>query len=132
MTRKQKEIALQLENLVHQRFNKESLEEKLSEIFKEEIHIELGYEDVEDFPDYDYMFSSDNEEYGGDFDIYVLMHKNLQRDCFGNEMYVTEVGYDFSFVEERELNVIDFEENIVIDVDIHTQPITHKIIIIKE
>ena len=132
MTRKQKEIALQLENLVHQRFNKESLEEKLSEIFKEEIHLELGYEDVEDFPDYNYMFSSDNEEYGGDFDIYVLMHKNLQRDCFGNEMYVTEVGYDFSFVEERELNVIDFEENIVIDVDINTQPITHKIIIIKE
>ena len=129
MTRKQKEIALQLKNLVHQRFNKESLEEKLSEIFKEEIHIEFGYEDVEDFPDYNYMFSSDNEEYGGDFDIYVLMHKNLQRDCFGNEMYVTEVGYDFSFVEERELNVIDFEENIVIDVDINTQPITHKIII---
>ena len=131
MTEKQREIAQQLEDLVHQRFNKETLEKRLSDIFKEEIHIELGYEDVEDFPDYNYMFSSDNEEYGGDFDIYVLMHKNLQKDCFGNDMYVTEVGYDFAFPEEKDLNVDDFEEKIVINLDITTQPITRKLIIIK-
>jgi hypothetical protein len=94
MTEKQIEIAKQLESLVQQRFNKETLEKKLSEIFNEPIKIELGYEDVEDFPDYDYMFFSNNEEYGGDFDIYVLMHKNT--DFLNNTMYVTEVGYNFN------------------------------------
>lgn len=85
-----------LEKLVHNRFSVESLEKKLSEIFDgEEIHIELGYIDVEDetAPDWNYMFTSEQDVIGGDFDIYVLMQRN--KDCNGNTMYVTEVGYEF-------------------------------------
>jgi hypothetical protein len=90
----QREIKLALESLVHQRFNKESLEEKLSQIFNEKITIELGCEDVEEFPDWNYMFTSEQPIIGGDFDVYVLMQKN--KDMLGNTMYVTEVGYEFT------------------------------------
>ena len=93
---RQVDIINKLEKLVHNRFSVESLEKKLSEIFGgEEIHIELGYIDVEDetAPDWNYMFTSEQDVIGGDFDIYVLMHRN--KDISGNTMYVTEVGYDF-------------------------------------
>ena len=88
-------IIKELEKLVHQRFNKETLEKKLSEIFKEEIHIELGCEDVDYLTDWNYMFYSTNEKYGGDFDIYVLMHKNIGQSDNGTTMYITEVSYEF-------------------------------------
>lgn len=93
---KQMLIIQKLERLVHKRFSVESLEKKLSEIFGgEEIHIELGYLDVEDetASDWNYMFTSEQDVIGGDFDIYVLMHRN--KDNSGNTMYVTEVGYEF-------------------------------------
>ena len=93
---RQVDIINKLEKLVHNRFSVESLEKKLSEIFGgEEIHIELGYIDVEDetASDWNYMFTSEQDVIGGDFDIYVLMHRN--KDISGNTMYVTEVGYDF-------------------------------------
>lgn len=89
-------IIQKLERLVHKRFSVESLDKKLSEIFGgEEIHIELGYIDVEDetAPDWNYMFTSEQDVIGGDFDIYVLMQRN--KDNNGNTMYVTEVGYEF-------------------------------------
>lgn len=89
-------IIQKLERLVHNRFSVESLEKKLSEIFGgEKIHIELGYLDVEDetAPDWNYMFTSEQDVIGGDFDIYVLMHRN--KDNNGNTMYVTEVAYEF-------------------------------------
>lgn len=89
-------IIQKLERLVHKRFSVESLEKKLSEIFGgEEIHIELGYLDVQDetASDWNYMFTSEQDVIGGDFDIYVLMHRN--KDNNGNTMYVTEVGYEF-------------------------------------
>ena len=92
----QRDIIHKLEKLVHNRFSVESLEKKLSEIFGgEKIHIELGYIDVEDetAPDWNYMFTSEQDVIGGDFDIYVLMQRN--KDCNGNTMYVTEVGYEF-------------------------------------
>ena len=92
-TNKQLEIINQLEGLVHYRFNKKTLEKKLSEIFNEPIKLVLGYQDVKDFSDYDYMFTSDKEEIGGDFDIYILKHKHT--DINGNTWYVTEVGYEF-------------------------------------
>ncbi len=93
---RQVDIINKLEKLVHNRFSVESLEKKLSEIFGgEEIHIELGYVDVEDetAPDWNYMFTSEQDVIGGDFDIYVLMQRN--KDNSGNTMYVTEVGYEF-------------------------------------
>ena len=82
-----------LDKLVHCRFNKETLEQRLSEIFGEKITIELGCEDVDYLTDWNYMFTSEKPIIGGDFDIYVLMHRN--KDSSGNTMYVTEVGYDF-------------------------------------
>ena len=93
---RQVDIINKLEKLVHKRFSVESLEKKLSEIFGgEKIHIELGYLDVEDetASDWNYMFTSEQDVIGGDFDIYVLMHRN--KDNNGNTMYVTEVGYEF-------------------------------------
>ena len=93
---RQVDIINKLEKLVHKRFSVESLEKKLSEIFGgEEIHIELGYLDVEDetASDWNYMFTSEQDVIGGDFDIYVLMQRN--KDNNGNTMYVTEVGYEF-------------------------------------
>lgn len=90
---KQKVITIKLESLVGRRFSKKTLENELSKIFHEEIKIDLGYTDVDDFPDWNYMFTSENDEYGGDFDVYVLKHKNT--DFLGNDLYVTEVGYDF-------------------------------------
>lgn len=93
---RQVDIIHKLEKLVHNRFSVESLEKKLSEIFGgEEIHIEVGYIDVEDetAPDWNYMFTSEQDVIGGDFDIYVLMQRN--KDWNGNTMYVTEVGYQF-------------------------------------
>ena len=93
---RQVDIIHKLEQLVHNRFSVESLEKKLSEIFGgEEIHIELGYLDVEDetASDWNYMFTSEQDVIGGDFDVYVLMHRN--KDNSGNTMYVTEVAYEF-------------------------------------
>ena len=93
---RQVDIIHKLEKLVHNRFSVESLEKKLSEIFGgEEIHIELGYLDIEDetAPDWNYMFTSEQDVIGGDFDIYVLMQRN--KDKNGNTMYVTEVSYEF-------------------------------------
>lgn len=92
-TEKQIAIVIALESLVHRRFNKESLEKKLSDIFGQPITIELGCEDIDYLPDWNYMFNVENDEIGGDFDIYVLMHRN--KDIWGNTMYVTEVGYEF-------------------------------------
>lgn len=89
-------IINELEKLVHNRFSIESLEKKLSEIFGgEEIHIELGYLDVKDetASDWNYMFTSEQDVIGGDFDIYVLMQRN--KDINGNTMYVTEISYEF-------------------------------------
>lgn len=100
-TEKQQKVAMELENLTNHRFNVESLKKKLTEIFGKEIDgFELGYEDVEDFSDWNYMFSVEDDEIGGDFDIYVLMHRSViefgTNDTFGNSFYVTEVGYEFT------------------------------------
>lgn len=100
-SKKQESIAMALENLTNHRFSVESLKKKLTEIFGKEIDgFELGYEDVTNFPDWNYMFSVEDDEIGGDFDIYVLMQRNFivhnTTDEFGNTFYVTEVGYDFA------------------------------------
>ena len=96
--KKQEHIKEELEKLVHKRFGKESLEKKLSEIFSgEEIHIELGCEDVDYLTDWNYMFSSEQDVIGGDFDVYVLMHKNNRKGGWNgtDEFLVTEVSWEF-------------------------------------
>lgn len=89
-------IIQKLERLVYKRFSVESLEKKLSEIFGgEEIHIELICEDVDYLTDWNYMFTSNQDVIGGDFDIYVLFHKD-KRAGFDNATFmVTEVAYEF-------------------------------------
>lgn len=89
------EVVDALDNLLHKRFNKESLEKKLSEIFEEDIHISLGCEDVDYLTDWDYMFTSEREDIGGDFDIYVLFHKDMRKGWNDAQFMVTEVAYDF-------------------------------------
>lgn len=85
-----------LANLVHKRFNKESLEKELSNIFNgEEIHIELGCEDVDYLTDWNYMFSSEQDEIGGDFDIYVLFHKDRRAGLDNATFMVTEIACEF-------------------------------------
>jgi hypothetical protein len=102
MTDKQKEIVVALENLVFKRFNEDTLFAELKKIFEEEdnLTLELGYEDVEDFSDWNYMCSvENNSDVGGDFDIYILYQRNYlkygRKDTFGNTFMVTGVGYEF-------------------------------------
>lgn len=84
-----------LNQIVHTRFNKETLEQTLSEIFNEPITIELGCEDVDYLTDWNYMFTSNNSEYGGDFDIYVLFHKENRKGFDGATFMVTEINCEF-------------------------------------
>lgn len=84
-----------LNQIIHARFNKETLEQTLSEIFNEPITIELGCEDVDYLTDWNYMFTSNNSEYGGDFDIYVLFHKENRKGFDGATFMVTEINCEF-------------------------------------
>lgn len=93
---KQNMIKNELESIVFKRFSKESLEKKLTEIFNEPIKIELICEDVDYLTDWNYAFSSKQDVIGGDFDIYVLMHKNNKAHEFDNSTFlVTEVNWEF-------------------------------------
>jgi hypothetical protein len=93
-TQKQKDTINFLESLVHNRFNIDTLNTKLSEFFNEEIKAELiDNPDDEVLCDWNIMFNSDNEETYGYFDIYVLMHNRPSYD--GATFYVTEIGYEF-------------------------------------
>ena len=92
MTEKQIEIADKLESLVHPRFSISTLETELSKIFGETIKLEESSDN--DLSDWNFIFSSNNEDYGGVFDIYVLKHKNKSQ-LDNSTMYVTEVGYEF-------------------------------------
>jgi hypothetical protein len=95
MTEKQRIIASALEQLVYGRFSKETLEEQLSMVFEEPITIELGCEDVDYLTDWNYMFTSNHKEWGGDFDIYVLFHKENRKGFDGATFMVTEINCEF-------------------------------------
>lgn len=87
-------IIIKLESLVGRRFTKKSLEQGLSKIFNEKITLVLSGQDYKTAPDWNYIFCSNNKNYGGDFDVYVLKQKHKD-NIVGNTLYVTEVGYDF-------------------------------------
>ena len=81
-----------LENLVHRRFNIETLKKELDEIF--DTNVELYPSDsemVELLGDSCYTFAIGVDF--GVFDIYYLPHKCTDEN--GNDFYVTEVGYSF-------------------------------------
>lgn len=105
MTPRKKEVVKFLESLVHNRFDIETLDAKLSEHFNEQIHVEnvsqaridSGEEDDE-LADFNLMFDSKNQETYGYFDIYFLP---MRREGFdGATIYVTEVGYEFDGGDE--------------------------------
>ena len=95
MTSEQKKVVAFLEDLVHSRFTKEELDEKLSKFFDEKIEIEnisqekIDNEDSDELADFDWMFNSEKGETYGYFDIYMLPTREE------GKWYVTEVGYEF-------------------------------------
>ena len=105
MTPRKKEAVKFLESLVHNRFDIETLEAKLSDHFNEQIHVEnvsqsridSGEEDDE-LVDWNLMFTSENQETYGYFDIYFLPMRRAGFD--GATFYVTEVSYEFDGGDE--------------------------------
>ncbi len=94
------EIIEFLEKLVGLRFSEDSLNNVLSEFFREKIkvynasqgRIDNG-EDDDELTDWNLMANVSNEVAAVDFDIYILP---MRREGFdGATMYVTEVGYEF-------------------------------------
>lgn len=93
--KKEYDIRTNLEELVGSRFNKESLEEKLTEIFGVPIVVEDISEKEDELCDYNFVgcFDIPEKELYGYFDIYFL--KMRRPDFDGSDIYVTEVGIDF-------------------------------------
>lgn len=95
MTARHKQVVKFLEGLVGQRFNLDTLNEKLSKHFGEKIKCGFVNEndDTNELVDWNIMFDSEKDETYGYFDIYVL---KMRRPGFdGATFYVTEVGYEF-------------------------------------
>ena len=89
------DIRVGLESLVGSRFNKESLEKELTEIFGIEIVLEDISHDEDELGDYNFLGSFDipERELYGYFDIYFL---KMRRPGFdGADIYVTEVAIEF-------------------------------------
>lgn len=103
-TLKQTKVINFLESLVHNRYSMEQLNEEVSKVFNQKINIENNTQirleggdfDVdEDLPfDWNLMFNvEDGTEISGYFDIYMLP---MRRAGFnGEDMYITEVSYEF-------------------------------------
>lgn len=92
---KQIDINLALEDLVGQRFNKETLEAKLAVIFKQPITVEDISKDDDELSDFNLLTNFDNEETNmfGYADIYYLP---MRRAGFDEAVwYVTEVAVQF-------------------------------------
>lgn len=101
MTPTQNKIRRQLNDLIHSRFNVSTLEKKLSNIFHEDIKLELS--DNEDISDWNYIFESHNPFYGGVFDIYFLKQQSVGFDK--SDIYITEVNCEF---DKPNIECIDF------------------------
>jgi hypothetical protein len=93
--KKEHEINVQLEDLVGLRFNKKSLQKKLSEIFGTKIVLEDISKKEDELADYNFVggFDIPDRELYGYFDIYFL---KMRRPGFdGAKFYVTEVAIQF-------------------------------------
>lgn len=89
-TKRQKEVIKFLEELVHSRFNLDTLNQTLSEFFGEDIKAEFVDNDC---ADWNIMFNSEKEDTYGYYDIYVLKMKNI--GFTGADFMVTEVAWEF-------------------------------------
>ena len=93
--KKEHDIRVGLEDLVGSRFNKESLEEKLTEIFGVPIVVDDIHDDADELVDYNFLggFDIPERELYGFFDIYFL---KMRRPGFDNaDIYITEVAIEF-------------------------------------
>ena len=95
LTNREKPIAEALDKLVGTRFNKETLEAKLTEIFGHKAEVECITQEDDTYPDYNLITSFDIRDKGifGYADIYFLPMRRTGFD--GATFYVTEVGYEF-------------------------------------
>ena len=84
-----------LESLVGSRFNKKSLEAKLTEIFGASTKVANISKKDDELTDFNFMGEMKNDPIGlfGYFDIYFLKHRKVGHD--GAEFLVTEVAYQF-------------------------------------
>ena len=94
------EVMSFLEGLVGQRFNMQSLNDKLEKVFNQKVELQNTSllreqeNDDDDLSDYNLMFNiEDGSEQSGFFDIYMLPMRRKGFD--GADMYITEVGYEF-------------------------------------
>jgi hypothetical protein len=96
MDKLQKQIATYLEELVGKRFNEETLNKRLSDIFKWDVKVEDISNKEDELADYNFVFGfgkdEDSELYGYG-DIYFLKMRMEGYD--GSTFYVTEVNVDF-------------------------------------
>ena len=92
---KQIDVTIALEDLVGQRFNKETLEAKLSTLFKQPITVEDISREDDELSDFNLLteFGNADSELYGYGDIYFLKMRNEGFD--GATFYVTEVNVDF-------------------------------------
>lgn len=89
------DIRVELEDLVHTRFNKESLEKKLTDIFGVDITLEDISREDDELADFNFLghFDIPEKDLYGYFDIYFL---KMRRPGFDNaDIYVTEVAIEF-------------------------------------
>ena len=95
MNKLQKQIATLLEELVGKRFNEETLNHRLTDIFQWDVKVEDISDKEDELSDYNFVFGfgdTDSELYGFG-DIYFL---KMRREGFDDAtFYVTEVYVDF-------------------------------------
>ena len=95
MDKLQRQIATLLEELVGKRFNEETLNHRLTDIFQWDVKVEDISDKEDELSDYNFVFGfgdTDSELYGFG-DIYFL---KMRREGFdGTTFYVTEVNVDF-------------------------------------
>ena len=92
----EKQVGQVLETLVGQRFNEETLNKRLSDLFQWDVKVEDISNKEDELADYNFVFAfgkdEDSELYGYG-DIYFL---KMRREGFdGATFYVTEVNVDF-------------------------------------
>jgi len=89
------DIRVNLEDLVQSRFNKETLQQRLTEIFGTSIELEDISREDDELADFNFLghFDIPEKDLYGYFDIYFL---KMRRPGFDNaDIYITEVAIEF-------------------------------------
>ena len=89
------DIRVGLEDLVQSRFTKETLEQRLTEIFGTSMHVEDISREDDELADFNFLghFDIPEKNLYGYFDIYFL---KMRRPGFDNaDIYITEVAIEF-------------------------------------